>query len=41
MNGFNLQNPQNPPGNLRTLADMSPEEIRKLEEHYGCPVKRR
>lgn len=25
---------------LRTLADMTEREIRKLEQHYGCPVIR-
>lgn len=29
-----------PPGNLRTLADMSEQEIQDLELSYGCPVKR-
>jgi hypothetical protein len=28
-------------GKLRTLDDMSVEEIRKLEKQYGMPVKKR
>lgn len=29
------------PGNLRTLKEMSEEEILKLEKLYGVPVKRK
>jgi hypothetical protein len=29
------------PGNLRTLKEMSEEEIRALEKQYGVPVKRK
>lgn len=28
------------PGNLRTLSEMSEEEIQALEKQYGLPVKR-
>lgn len=28
------------PGNLKTLSDMTEEEIRRLEALYGVPVKR-
>lgn len=32
--------PVRKPKTLRTLADMTEEEIRALELKYGCPVRR-
>ena len=35
-----LADPARRPGKVRTLADMSPEEIERLERDLGAKVKR-
>jgi hypothetical protein len=36
-----VERTKHPPSKVKTLADMTPEEVAELERQYGCPVRKK